>query len=112
MSRHPGSVRRLWLCGIIVGLTLGLGHSAWAQRADRAAPDDPAAAEEAREQRAMQRFLSLLEKNPRRGTALDRVYGYHVERGTLDALIKNYRDRTANDSHDGAAWLLLGLFEA
>ncbi len=111
MSRHPGSARRLWLCGIIVGLTLGLGHSAWAQRTDRAAPDDPAAAEEAREQRAMQRFLSLLEKNPRRGTALDRVYGYHVERGTLDTFIKSYRDRTAKDPKDGAAWLILGLLE-
>ena len=111
MSRHPGSVRRLWLCGIIVGLTLGLGHSAWAQRTDRAAPDDPAAAEEAREQRAMQRFLSLLEKNPRRGTALDRVYGYHVERGTLDTFIKSYRDRTSKDPKDGTAWLILGLLE-
>ena len=53
------------------------------------APPDPAAAEEARERRSMERFLSLLEKNPRRGTALDRVYGYHVERGTLDAFIKS-----------------------
>src|SRR5262249_40681503 len=44
--------------------------------------------------------------------ALDRVYGYHVERGTLDALIKTYSDRTAKDSKDGASWLLLGLFEA
>ncbi|MGP0063330.1 MAG: DUF1583 domain-containing protein [Isosphaeraceae bacterium] len=111
MSRHPGSARRLWLCGIIIGLTLGLGLPVRAQRADRPAPDDPAAAEEAREQRAMQRFLSLLEKNPRRGTALDRVYGYHVERGTLDAFIKSYRDRTTKDPKDGAAWLILGLLE-
>ena len=75
------------------------------------APDDPAAAEEVREQRGMQRFLSLLEKNPRRGTALDRVYGYHVERGTLDAFIKSYRDRSAKDPKDGIAWLILGLLE-
>ena len=60
----------------------------------------------------MERFLALLEKAPRRGTALDRVYGYHVERGTLDDLIKRYQDRTAGDPKDGAAWLLLGLFEA
>ena len=52
---------------------------------------DPVAAEEARELRAHERYLSLLEKNPRRGTALDRVYGYHVERGSLDAFIKSYR---------------------
>jgi len=38
--------------------------------------------EEAQQRVAMERFLGVLEKNPRRGTALDRVYGYHIERGT------------------------------
>ena len=66
---------------------------------------------EAREQRSMERFLSLLEKNPRRGTALDRVYGYHVERGSLDAFIKSYHDRVAKKPDDGTAWLILGLLE-
>src|SRR5205809_4884452 len=49
-----------------------------------AAPQAPDAAnaDEQREQQVMNRFLSVLEKNPRRGTALDRLYGYHVERGT------------------------------
>jgi tetratricopeptide (TPR) repeat protein len=65
-----------------------------------------------RERLIIDRFQTLLEKAPRRGTALDRVYGYHVERGTLDDLIKRYQDRTAGDPKDGAAWLLLGLFEA
>ncbi len=74
-------------------------------------PDDPAALLEARERRAMERFLSLLEKNPRRGTPLDRVYGYHVERGTLDAFIKSYVDRLDKKPDDGAAWLILGLLE-
>ena len=69
-------------------------------------------AEEDRDRQVMERFLSVLERTPRRGTALDRVYGYHVERGTLDALIQTYTDRAAKDPHDGAAWLLLGLFEA
>ena len=59
----------------------------------------------------MERFLSLLEKNPRRGTPLDRVYGYHVERGSLDAFIKSYRDRLDKKPDDGAAWLILGLLE-
>ena len=74
-------------------------------------PADPAAAEEAREQRSVERFLSLLEKNPRKGTALDRVYGYHVERGTLDPFIKSYHDRLAKKPQDGAGWLILGLLE-
>ena len=78
-------------------------------------PTPIAAAEQGdddRERQVMERFLAVLERAPRRGTALDRVYGYHVERGTLDALIKTYQDRTAKDPHDGAAWLLVGLLEA
>ncbi len=66
---------------------------------------------DARETRAMERFLSILEKNPRRGTPLDRVYGYHVERGSLDAFIKTYHDRLAKNPNDGAGWLILGLLE-
>ena len=46
-----------------------------------------ASADEERERKIIERFVGILEKNPRRGTALDRVYGYHVERGTLDQLI-------------------------
>ena len=49
----------------------------------------------------MERFLAVLEKTPRRGTALDRVYGYHVERGSLDAFLKAYRDKVAADPKDG-----------
>ncbi len=110
MAWHRGTARWLVFWGVVLGLTLGLAGSQ-AQRTDRDASSDPAAAEEARERRAMERFLSLLEKNPRRGTALDRVYGYHVERGTLDALIKSYRDRVAKDRKDGTAALILGLLE-
>ncbi|MEO6810538.1 MAG: tetratricopeptide repeat protein, partial [Isosphaeraceae bacterium] len=67
--------------------------------------------DEGREQQVMERFLTLLEKNPKRGTALDRVYGYHVERGTLDGLLKSYEDRLAKDPGDGAAWMVLGLLQ-
>ncbi len=55
-------------------LTLGIvGISATsAQEVD---PD------EAKEKSVIDRFVVVLEKNPRRGTALDKVYGFHVERG-------------------------------
>src|SRR5262249_40090556 len=69
-------------------------------------------ADEQREQQVMDRFLTVLEKNPRRGTALDRLYGYHVERGTLDKFIATFTDRTKKDPADGTAWLLIGLLEA
>ena len=59
----------------------------------------------------MQRFLSLLERNPRKGTPLDRVYGFHVERGSLDEFIKSYRDRVEKKPDDGTGWLILGLLE-
>jgi tetratricopeptide (TPR) repeat protein len=110
MSSYFRSAGRIWVLGITASLSIGHGPAATAQPPGRSTAD-PAAAEEAREQGALQRFLTLLEKNPRRGTALDRVYGYHVERGTLDTFIKSYRDRSAKDPKDGAAWLILGLLE-
>jgi tetratricopeptide (TPR) repeat protein len=70
------------------------------------------AADEDRDRQLADRLLETLEKNPRRGAVLDRVYGHHVERGTLDELLQRYRQRTAKDPKDGAAWMLLGLFEA
>ena len=47
--------------------------------------------DEAREHAVAERFRKVLETNPRRGTALDRLYGYHVERGTLDQLVAELR---------------------
>src|SRR5262249_15499941 len=64
------------------------------------------------DQQANRQRLAQLEKTPRRGRALDLVYGYHVERGQLDALIKRYRDRAAGPPPDGAAWMIVGLLEA
>src|SRR5262245_62340915 len=64
------------------------------------------------ERQVAERFLGILEKNPRRGTALDRVYGFHVERGGLDELVKRYQQRTTRDAKDGTAWMILGLIEA
>ncbi len=120
MSLHHASSRHvligLLFCAITTGAParaqVATGAEKQALRVTApAAPDDAASAEEAREQRGMERFLSLLEKNPRRGTPLDRVYGYHVERGSLDACIKSYRDRIDKNPNDGTAWLILGLLE-
>jgi tetratricopeptide (TPR) repeat protein len=96
---------RAVMVGFSLVWTLGLAASVPAQEAGDEAGD-------AAERKVMERFLSVLEKTPRRGTALDRVYGFHVERGTLDALVKRYEDRTKKDPNDGACWLLLGLVES
>ena len=33
------------------------------------------------------RFLSILEKNPQRGTALDKVFAFHLQRGSWIAML-------------------------
>ena len=68
--------------------------------------------EEAKSIKIADRFFSILEKSPRRGTALERVYGHHVEFGTLDEFLDGLRERTKVDPEDGAAWMLLGMFES
>ncbi|HEX4416127.1 MAG TPA: DUF1583 domain-containing protein, partial [Lacipirellulaceae bacterium] len=73
---------------------------------------DSTSEDEAKQAQVAERFLTVLEKSPRRGTALDRVYGYHVEFGTLDKFLGDLRERTKKSPDDGTAWMLLGLFEA
>ncbi|MFO0943583.1 MAG: tetratricopeptide repeat protein [Pirellulales bacterium] len=68
--------------------------------------------EEQQQVKTAERFLTVLEKNPRRGTALDRVYGHHVEFGTLDKFIASLRQRAEKSPNDGAIWMLIGLFES
>ena len=68
--------------------------------------------EEQREEQIIKRFLTVLEKNPRRGTALDRIYGHHVERGSLEPLLRTYRQRADNEPTDGVASLIVGLLES
>ncbi len=77
-------------------------------------PDDKnkLEAEEERDRLVAERFRRVLEGNPRRGTALDRLYGYHVERGTLDKLVGEYTERTKKDPKDGIAWVIIGLLES
>ena len=62
-----------------------------------------------KERLTTQRFLDVLLKRPRPGTALDRVYGYRVQAGTLDELLasiageKVAADNTADDLRGAAA---------
>src|SRR5262245_21538595 len=105
------SVNRSVRLAILTGLLCSPSTTRTASAQTKRAIDSAATTEDAREQRSMERFLSLLEKKPRRGTPLDRVYGYHVERGSLDAFIKSYHDRLDKNPGDGAAWLILGLLE-
>ena len=69
-------------------------------------------AEEAKQIKIAERFETVLEKRPRRGTALERVYGHHVEFGTLDKFIQGLQDRVKEKPEDGTGWMILGLFES
>ena len=100
------SVRFLLLCRItFCGLLICACRTVISQEPDP---------EEAKEKSVVDRFVVVLKKNPRRGTALDKVYGYHVERGSLDGLVKTYRDKTqtSKGADAGAAWLIVGLLES
>lgn len=99
------SSRIKWL--FVLAWTLGMATSFPAVAQD----SDP---EEAREAAIIARFVTVLEKNPRRGTALDKVYGFHVERGSLDGLIKTYRAKTEKSKgpEAAAAWMIVGLMES
>ena len=86
---------------------------------------DVPADEDARERAVIQRFVAVLEKNPRRGTALDKVYAFHVERGSLDSTIAAYRERAEKadkgiggqgdkrrENEAAAIWMIVGLLES
>src|SRR6516225_7688053 len=100
--RHLFAASLLSMCFFVAGRTAALN----------AAPEDTAQAadsDDEKQRQAAERFLVVLEKSPRRGTALDRLYGYHVEAGTLDQFVKRFSDRTAKNAKDGTAWMILGL---
>ena len=84
---------------------LAIGPLAWA------IPPSELSEEESQQIAAAERFLTVLERSPRFGTAFDRVYGYHLEFGTLDAFVKQLSDRTAKDATDSTPWMLWGMIE-
>src|SRR5438128_4879917 len=101
---------------LAMSLLLLSGWAAWSVAQAPSRPATPAtedaAAEEAKDKAIAERFRKVLETNPRRGTALDRLYGHHVEYGTLDKLIGDYTARTKANAKDGVAWMIIGLLES
>ncbi len=80
---------------------------------ERDAADNVADAEA---RKTAERFLMVLERNPRKGTALDRVLEFHTDCGTLDELAQRLREKaaTVDDSKPadaGRAWLLVGVID-
>ena len=96
----------------IFSLCLGLFLTASCEIQGQLADLDVLSDEEAKQVKIAERFLSVLEKSPRRGTALDRVHGHHVEFGTLDDFLEQLKQRIEKNPEDGTGWMLLGLFES
>ena len=73
--------------------------------------------EEKREQIAAERFLDLLLKRPSTGTALDRVFGFHVARGDLAEKLADLEARADQAGKDGDTtaagnhFLVIGLLQ-
>ncbi|MDA1231415.1 MAG: tetratricopeptide repeat protein, partial [Planctomycetota bacterium] len=101
---------RLWFFGLLFAATVLFVIGGLRPSEARAA--DEVSEEEATQIKVAERFLRVLEKNPRRGTALDRVYGHHVEFGSLDKFVSGLKDKTVADAKDGTSWMLIGLFES
>jgi tetratricopeptide (TPR) repeat protein len=106
-SRTPG-----WL---VLVLSASIGLACWLQPPCLWAQAIPAAEideETARQRQIIDRFMTVLEKNPRRGTALDRIYGFHIENGTIEAFVQDLRNRVEAKPDDGTGWMVLGLVES
>ena len=97
---------------------LVVGSSFFLAAPDSAAQDSvqEAAAKEdsgptAQERAVAERFVQVLKRRPRPGTALDRVYGFHVQNGSLDDFIKTLQ--VADDAPDaGQNQMILGLLQS
>ena len=82
------------------------------QPAIAAQPPAETEAELARERQVVERFITVLERNPRRGTALDKIYGFHIENGSIEEFVKGLRERVEKKPEDGTGWMILGLIES
>ena len=66
--------------------------------------------DEAAQKAVADRFLQVLEKNPRRGTAFDKVYAHYVERGNLEEFLEGYRLKSAGPEAIQSG-MIVGLME-
>ncbi|MCX7420659.1 MAG: tetratricopeptide repeat protein [Planctomycetia bacterium] len=75
---------------------------------------DDSADDEAR--KTAERFLMVLERNPRKGTALDRVLEFHAEHGSLDELAQRLREKAVaadetKPEEVGRTWMVVGVID-
>lgn len=113
MNSLPRLTVVVWALWVVVDISVYQPLTLFAQPAPPLASEDTELSdEEARQIKTAERFLDVLLKNPRYGTALDRVYGHHVEFGSLDQFLSSLKQRAESEQNPGAVWMLLGMFES
>lgn len=110
-SYSPASVWSI-RCGFLWLMVLSVTWSGLPGSCFVVADETELSEEEIRQIKTAERFLSILERNPRQGTALDRVYGHHVEFGSLDSFLESLQQRVEDEPDNGAVWMLLGMLES
>ncbi len=109
LAASPARFVVLWLMGFLM-LAAFMPQPARGQEA-------PLSEEEKREQIAAERFLQLLVRRPTTGTALERVFGFHVARGDLGELIKDLEtkadeaQKAGDEKTAGNHWMVIGLLQ-
>jgi tetratricopeptide (TPR) repeat protein len=70
--------------------------------------------EQQREKLTAERFLQVLLRRPTPGTALDRVFGYHIGRGDIGELLDDLTEtaQSGNDEEAGRHWMVVGLLQS
>jgi tetratricopeptide (TPR) repeat protein len=104
--------KRIWNWSLV--LVASLAVTATSVQSQSSPDADSVVAEGAEARKSAERFLMVLERNPRKGTALDKVVEFHVDHESLDELITRQREKAeATEFEDaGRAWLVVGLIEA
>ena len=104
--------KRIWNWSLV--LVASLAVTATSVQSQSSPDADSVVAEGAEARKSAERFLMVLERNPRKGMALDKVVEFHVDHESLDELITRQREKAeATEFEDaGRAWLVVGLIEA
>ncbi|WP_182867710.1 DUF1583 domain-containing protein [Rhodopirellula sp. JC639] len=74
----------------------------------------PLSPAEQREQITAAKFLEVLLRRPNTGTALDRVFGYHIGAGDIDQVIDELTAKAqdvSDDDESGRHWMVAGLLQ-
>src|SRR5262249_51138917 len=108
---QEASIMRSPRAAVVIATVLLGGSLSWPLAAQEPAAN-PIDQELGREKEIADRFLTVLERNPRRGVAFDKVYAFQIENGSIDDFVKGLRERVASKPDDGAGWMILGLVES